>query len=86
MARYSFFTAQAYVVVDPAGHFDVYPTADRPGNDKPVYRGELSKLGAPIRDGDGRLAVRWRSPNRCQCAPINALFGRTFGYCLPVTQ
>jgi len=58
MARYSFFTAQAYVVVDPAGHFDVYPTADRPGNDKPVYRGELSKLGAPIRDGDGRLAVR----------------------------
>ena len=44
------------------GFFDVYPTSVRTDGDKPAYRGVLAELGAGIRGGDDRLAVRPGSP------------------------
>ena len=40
------------------GYFDVYPSTTRSNGDKPAYRGQLAELGAGIRGGDDRLAVR----------------------------
>ena len=58
MARTSFSSPAANIVVCSDGYFDVYPPVDRSGGDKPAYRGELAELGAGIRGSDARLAVR----------------------------
>jgi hypothetical protein len=47
VARRSFRTADALIVVSTDGYFDVFPPVDRSPNDKPNYRGP-----------DDRLAVR----------------------------
>ena len=58
MARTQFSPPEARIVVSSDGYFDVYPSADRSNGDKPSYRGVLAELGAGIRGGDDRLAVR----------------------------
>lgn len=58
MARMPFSPPEANIVVSSDGYFDVYPPADRSNGDKPAYRGQLAELGAGIRGGDNRLAVR----------------------------
>jgi len=58
MARTPFSAPEAHVVVSSDGYFDVYPSAHRSDGDKPAYRGRLAELGAGIRGGDDRLAVR----------------------------
>ena len=58
MARTSFSSPAANIVVCSDGYFDVYPPAERTGGDKPAYRGELGELGTGIRGTDLRLAVR----------------------------
>lgn len=58
MARTSFSPAEANIVVCSDGYFDVYPAAERANGDRPAYRGVLAELGAGIRGGDNRLAVR----------------------------
>ena len=58
MARTPFSAPEAHVVVSTDGYFDVYPTTGRSNGDKPAYRGRLGELGAGIRGGDDRLAVR----------------------------
>ena len=58
MARTSFSSPEATIVVASDGYFDVYPTSDRANGDKPAYRGVLAELGTGIRGGDDRLAVR----------------------------
>lgn len=58
MSRTPFSPPEATVVVSADGYFDVYPPVDRSNGDKPAYRGVLAELGAGIRGGDDRLAVR----------------------------
>ena len=58
MARTPFSSPEANIVVCSDGYFDVYPSSDRANGDKPAYRGVLAELGAGIRGGDDRLAVR----------------------------
>jgi hypothetical protein len=58
MARTPFSQPDSNIVVSSDGYFDVYPTTDRSNGDKPAYRGHLAELGAGIRGGDDRLAVR----------------------------
>ena len=58
MARTSFSQPEANIVVSSEGYFDVYPASARTNGDKPAYRGVLAELGAGIRGGDDRLAVR----------------------------
>jgi hypothetical protein len=58
MARTSFSSPVATIVVSSDGYFDVYPPVDRTAGDKPAYRGVLAELGAGIRGSDDRLAVR----------------------------
>jgi len=58
MARTSFSSPAANIVVSTDGYFDVYPSSGRFDGDKPAYRGVLAELGAGIRGGDDRLAVR----------------------------
>lgn len=58
MARTPFFSPAANVVVSSDGYFDVYPPTGRVNGDRPAYRGRLAELGAGIRGGDDRLAVR----------------------------
>ena len=58
MARRSFRTADALIVVSTDGYFDVYPPIDRSSNDKPKYRGVLAELGPTVRGSDDRLSVR----------------------------
>ena len=58
MARTSFTSPHANVVVSSDGYFDVYPPADRSNGDKPAYRGHLAELGSGIRGPNDRLAVR----------------------------
>ena len=58
MARTPFSSPEANIVVSSDGYFDVYPSSDRANGDKPSYRGVLAELGAGIRGGDDRLAVR----------------------------
>ena len=62
MARTPFASPEARIVVSSDGFFDVYPTSVRTDGDKPAYRGLLAELGAGIRGGDDRLAVRPSSP------------------------
>jgi hypothetical protein len=62
MARTPFASPVANIVVSSDGYFDVYPPIDRSDGDKPAYRGRLAELGAGIRGGDDRLAVRPGSP------------------------
>ena len=62
MARRSFRTADALIVVSTDGYFDVFPPIDRSPNDKPNYRGVLAELGASVRGQDDRLSVRPASP------------------------
>ncbi len=62
MARKSFPTADALIVVSTDGYFDVFPPIDRSPNDKPRYRGVLAELGAAVRGSDDRLSVRPASP------------------------
>lgn len=57
MSRYKFDTAEAYIVVDPSGFFDVFAEADRPTHQRPAYRGELTELGREVAES-GRLSVR----------------------------
>lgn len=56
MARSKFNTAQAHIVVDTAGFFDVFASADRPSEQRPAYRGELADLGHGVVAGT-RLAM-----------------------------
>ena len=58
MARRSFRTADALIVVSTDGYFDVFPPIDRSPNDKPNYRGVLAELGPTVRGSDDRLSVR----------------------------
>ena len=58
MARTSFSSAAASIVVCSDGYFDVYAPVGRAGGEKPAYRGEIAELGAGIRGADMRLAVR----------------------------
>jgi hypothetical protein len=58
MARTSFSSPAASIVVCSDGYFDVYPPVARVGGEKPAYRGELAELGAGIRGADMRLGVR----------------------------
>ena len=58
MARTSFTSPAASIVVSTDGYFDVYPPAERSNGDRPAYRGGLAELGAGIRGIDDRLAVR----------------------------
>jgi hypothetical protein len=58
MARTSFASPAARIVVSTEGYFDVYPPIARSDSDKPAYRGRLVELGPGIRGGDERLAVR----------------------------
>ncbi|MEO8462502.1 MAG: hypothetical protein ABI555_04770 [Chloroflexota bacterium] len=58
MARTSFTSSASTIVVSTDGYFDVYPPTGRLDSDKPSYRGVLAELGAGIRGGDDRLAVR----------------------------
>jgi hypothetical protein len=58
MARTSFSSPVANIVVSSDGYFDVYPPVNRSDGDKPAYRGVLAELGAGIRGSDDRLAVR----------------------------
>lgn len=62
MARKSFRTADALIVVSTDGYFDVYPPIDRAENDKPAYRGVLAELGPNLRGQDDKLSVRPESP------------------------
>ncbi len=62
MARRSFRTADALIVVSTDGYFDVYPPIDRTQNDKPAYRGVLAELGPNLRGQDDKLSVRPESP------------------------
>jgi hypothetical protein len=58
MARTSFSSPEAQIVVSSDGYFDVYPSSPRSNGDKPAYRGVLAELGQEIRGTDDRLAVR----------------------------
>ena len=58
MARRSFRTADALIVVSTDGYFDVFPPINRTPNDKPQYRGVLAELGPTVRGTDDRLGVR----------------------------
>ncbi len=58
MARRSFRTADALIVVSTDGYFDVFPPINRSPNDKPNYRGVLAELGSSVRGSDDRLSVR----------------------------
>lgn len=58
MARRSFRTADALIVVSTDGYFDVFPPVNRTPNDKPNYRGVLAELGSSVRGSDDRLSVR----------------------------
>ena len=58
MARTAFTARDAHIVVCSDGYFDVYPSADRPAGDKPVYRGLVGELGVGMRAPDGSLGVR----------------------------
>ncbi len=57
VARTSFPTPDALIVVSTGGYFDVYAPADRQPNDRPSYRGMIGELGPTVREGD-RLSVR----------------------------
>ena len=58
VARRSFHTADALIVVSTDGYFDVFPPAHRTPNDKPNYRGVIAELGPTVRSSDDRLSVR----------------------------
>jgi hypothetical protein len=58
LARTSFATPEARIVVSSDGYFDVYPAGARSDGDKPSYRGRLTEFGSAIRGADDRLAVR----------------------------
>jgi hypothetical protein len=62
VARTSFNTPDALIVVSTDGYFDVYPPALRSANDKPKYRGVIAELGPSVRSQDDRLSVRPDSP------------------------
>lgn len=62
MARKSFRTADALIVVSTDGYFDVFPPIYRSPNDKPNYRGVLAELGPAVRGQDDRLSVRPELP------------------------
>ena len=62
MARTPFSLPDTNIVVSTDGYFDVYPTGARVDGDKPAYRGRLHELGAGVRGGDDRLAIRPGSP------------------------
>jgi hypothetical protein len=58
VARRSFRTVNALIVVSTDGYFDVFPPADRRPNDKPAYRGVIAELGPSVNGGHDRLSVR----------------------------
>ena len=58
MARTTFQTPAALVVVSTQGYFDVYPPVTRLDNAKPVYRGVIAELGSTVRSFDDKLSVR----------------------------
>jgi hypothetical protein len=76
VARRSFRTADALIVVSTDGYFDVFPPVDRSPNDKPNYRGVLAELGSAIRGSDDRLAVR---PESAVLAAAVASWSRDHG-------
>jgi hypothetical protein len=58
VARRSFQTVDARIVVSTDGYFDVYAPAERRPNDKPAYRGVIAELGPSVNAGNDRLSVR----------------------------
>ncbi len=76
MARTSFTSSASTIVVSTDGYFDVYPPTGRLDSDRPSYRGVLSELGAGIRGGDDRLAVR---PDSAALATAVAAWSTTNG-------
>jgi hypothetical protein len=58
MARTSFTSPDATIVVSSDGFFDVYPPIGRSDGDRPAYRGVLAELGPGVRGHDDRLAIR----------------------------
>jgi hypothetical protein len=76
MARTSFTSPDANIVVSTDGYFDVYPSSGRLDGDKPAYRGQLAELGAGVRGGDDRLAVR---PGSVALANAVAAWSATHG-------
>jgi len=76
VSRTSFTSPASTIVVSTDGYFDVYPPTGRLDGDKPSYRGVLSELGAGIRGGDDRLAVR---PDSAVLATAVAAWSTTNG-------
>jgi hypothetical protein len=62
VARRTFPTADALIVVSTDGYFDVFPPGGHLPNEKPTYRGILAELGPSVRGQDDRLSVRPASP------------------------
>jgi hypothetical protein len=62
VARRSFTTPDALIVVSSDGYFDVFRPDHRRPNDKPAYRGVLAELGPTVRGQNDRLSVRPDSP------------------------
>ena len=57
MARTTFDTPEALIVISTDGYFDVYPLGGRAANSRPAYRGTIDMLDREVRLGD-RLTVR----------------------------
>ena len=76
MARRSFRTTDALIVVSTDGYFDVFPPIDRSENDKPNYRGVLAELGPTVRGYDDRLSVR---PESVALAAAVSTWSRSHG-------
>ena len=76
MARSSFRTPDALIVVSTDGYFDVFPPINRSPNDKPNYRGVLAELGPSVRRQDDRLSVR---PESVALAAAVSTWSRSHG-------
>ena len=76
MARRSFRTADALIVVSSEGYFDVFPPVDRSANDKPTYRGVIAELGSTVRSSDDKLSVR---PESAALDAAVAIWSRNHG-------
>jgi hypothetical protein len=58
VARRSFRTADALIVVSTDGYFDVFSPIGRRPNDSPAYRGAIVELGPSLSRVTGQLSVR----------------------------
>jgi hypothetical protein len=95
VARRSFRTSEALVVVSTDGYFDVYSHEPRRPNDRPAYRGVFSELGSSVRGADGKMSVRpdsvaldaavtvWSRAHGAAAARGDMGLGRTTGHDAP---